>query len=131
VNRDSKFTLSRRPYAVDPETFELRDDGGADIRAVWFRRKRQGYSGPMVTAACYGRLWDFQSPRPGSAEQFPLQADDGRYGGDCLARWDGANLWSHADEFDRARYLDILKPMLAAYPEIPPGFSGWWYYPKS
>jgi hypothetical protein len=131
VNRTSKFTPSKRLYAVGLDSLRVDESGEAFLGAVWFRRKRLGYTGPVVTAACSGVLWDFQQPRPETAAQFLAAADDGRYGAHCLARWDGDSLWFLGSEEDRARHLGILRPMLAAYPEVPPGWDGWWAYPKS
>jgi hypothetical protein len=142
-----KFRISDKPYAVDLSSLRVtwtdRQSGlvRGDIDAVWFRRRRAGYNGPLRTVACAGVLWDFQRPE-GSAPldqpepvvpdalAFLTAHDDGRYGGDCKARWDGTNLWSLEDEADRERYRKILVPMLAAYPAVPPGYSGWWVFPR-
>jgi hypothetical protein len=125
VIRADKFRVSRPLYAVDLESYRLSEQGGSYISAVWFRRRRQP-GGDIKTVACAGQVWNYLRPRPQTAAEFLAAHDDNRYGGDCAARWDGANLWCLADEAQRAEYLRVLEPMLAAYPEIPPGFSGWW-----
>lgn len=129
--RAEKFLVSRPLYAVDLaslrlEGYEAAQAGQdrtifrAELNAVWFRRRKG------VLAACAGRLWDYQRPAPADAAAFLAAHTDGRYGAHCKARWDGTNLWSVLDEADRARYKALLVPMLAACPEIPAGYSGWW-----
>lgn len=120
MKRAEKFLISRPLYAVDLESYRLSEQGGSYINAVWFRRRKG------VTVACVGEVWNYIRPRPQTAAEFLAAHDDNRYGGDCLARWDGSNLWSNADEAQRREYFRVLLPMLAAYPDIPPGFDGWW-----
>jgi hypothetical protein len=133
--KDEKFVLSRRPYAVDLgslSTSETTDSSNVygSVRAVWFRRRRAGYSGPMRTVACMGELREYQPP-PRDAQQFLEQYDDGRYGGDCKARWDGETLWApEATEGQRQAFLAVLEPMLKNYPALPEGFDGWWHFPR-
>jgi hypothetical protein len=120
-----KFRITDRPYAVLLDSYRL--DGGAgrgEIDAVWFRR-RGG-----VLAACAGRLRDYQQPRQDTAEGFLKAYTDGRYGGDCKARWDGKTLWCLADEETRLGYREFLVPVLQEYPAIPRGWSGWWVFEK-
>lgn len=132
MNREDRFLISRKPYAVDlvslrgartdtprgrhPYYFDGR------ISAVWFRRK-QG-----VTVACIGALWDLQHPEPTDGVEFLRQHDDGRYGGDCEGRWDGERYWGAQEPEVMAQHLAILRPMLANYPAIPPGYDGWWTF---
>jgi hypothetical protein len=136
VIREDRFVQSHRPYAVDLASFRTidPDDGNgivADpakwtwvrIDAVWFRR-RAG-----ITVACAGSLRDLQRPAPADAQQFLARHEDGRHGGDCRARWDGERFWSGSQDPEvSARYLALLKPMLAAFPQIPAGYSGWWRF---
>ncbi len=127
----SAFRISDNSYAVDLGSYRLADGAGrGEVDAVWFRRRRISHNGPLRTMACAGVLRDYQSPCQENAAGFLAAFTDGRYGGDCLARWDGTNLWSLADEADRERYKKILVPMLAAYPEVPPSFDGWWVFPR-
>jgi hypothetical protein len=100
------------------------------VSAVWFRRRREAYNGPLRTVACAGELRGCQVPDSSTVESFLATFTDGRYGGNCMARWGGTNLWSLADESARARYKGILVPMLAGYPEVPPGYDGWWVFPR-
>jgi hypothetical protein len=126
----SMFRISDKPYAVDMSSYRLADgDGRGELDAVWFRRRRARHNGPIRTVACAGLLWDYQSPAQETAAGFLGALTDGRYGGKCEARWDGDNLWSLADEAQRAEYLRVLVPMLAAYPVVPSGFDGWWVFP--
>jgi hypothetical protein len=121
VVKASKFLISRPLYAVDLTTFELTGTGRSNIDAVWFRRRKGS------TVACFGNVWNYLRPRPQTAEGFLAAHDDNRYGGDCAARWDGRELWSPgSDELERADCLALLRPMLENYPEVPPGYDGWW-----
>lgn len=128
MRREDKFVLSHRPYAVDLSTVRPRHpedpkSGFFVADAVWFKR-RYG-----VLAACIGELWDIQRPAPANAHDFLIRHDDGRYGGNCHARWDGANFWAAGqDPEENARFLELLRPMLAAYPVTPEGFDGWWVF---
>ncbi len=129
--RTDRFLISKRLYAVDLSSLTAerytRQDGTpyycGRIGAVWFRRK-QG-----VTAACIGSLWDFQDGEPTSDPAVFLAAhDDGRHGGDCYGRWDGESYWGTGTLADQEQHLAILRPMLTAYPAIPPGYDGWWRF---
>lgn len=124
--REDKFVLSHGQYAVDLDSLKVSPDGDdyafARIRAVWFRRRKG------VTIACVGVLWDGQRPIPANAAQFLAQHDDGRYGGDCKGRWDGARYWGSQDPDEITRHLELLRPMLAGYPECPDGYQGWWRF---
>jgi hypothetical protein len=123
----SGFFMTAKPYAVDLASYRLADgDGRGELDAVWFRRK------DGANVACAGWLWDYQVPAQQDAAGFLREFTDGRYGGRCLARWNGTNLWSRTDivvtEADRERYRSVLVPMLAAFPAAPPGYDGWWVF---
>lgn len=137
--REDRFVQSHRPYAVDMSSLHteahLRDDGSAyysgRIDAVWFRRRSAGYGAHrrIVTTACAGHLWDYQDTGPADPEQFLKQHDDGRFGGRCESRWDGERFWSASQSPEAtAAHLELLRPMLAAYPACPDGYSGWWRF---
>ena len=126
--------MSHRPYAVNPGSLRVRTETRQDgteyfygaIEAAWFRR-RSGF-----TVACLGRLWDYQDERPSNAEQFLANHRDGRYGGSAIARWDGSNLW--APEMRKAKQdqcFELLEPMLANFPAVPPGYDGWWTFKEN
>lgn len=130
----SKFRISHRPYAVDLSSFALTWPGEgsrqnwASFDAVWFRRRRG------VTVACIGQLRDYFSLAFDPTAEDALRAmDDGRYGGDCIARWDGQSYWandpSSLSPEGIERHLAILRPMLENFPAIPRGYDGWWTYP--
>lgn len=125
--REEKFVFSHRPYAVDLSGLRMTLDRGigwTDLRigAVWYRRKNG------ITSANIGTLWDHQKPAPADAEEFLARHDDGRYGGQCDGRWDGESYWGNVPLTVQEIHLAVLRPMLAAYPEIPPGYSGWWRF---
>lgn len=132
--RETKFLISRKPFAIDLSTVtgdqHPRGDryafsGRAD--ALWFRRQ-QG-----VTRACLGslKLWSHYLPEPLDLDDLHaiLTADlDGRYGGDCHGRWDGERYWGAQEPDVQEQHLAILRPMLAEYPAIPPGYDGWYTF---
>jgi hypothetical protein len=128
---EDTWMLSHRPYAVDLAGLVTEPPSPqhghtwAHLPAVWFR-KRAG-----VLAACAGELRDLQQPAPADARAFLAAHADGRYGGDCRARWDGRTLWVTPAEADPAHYesyLALLGPMLAAWPAVPAGYDGWWTF---
>jgi hypothetical protein len=134
--KDSRFVLSRRPYAADLGSLSTSETANssnvlASVRAVWFRRRRSRYgTGTMRTVASIGTLQEYQPP-PRDAEHALEQMADGSWGGRCEARWDGETLWApEATEDQRKEFLAVLEPMLANYPEIPKGFDGWWHFPR-
>ncbi|WP_431781753.1 hypothetical protein [Streptomyces chumphonensis] len=130
--REDRFVISRRPYAVDLDSLHLTQDGerydGAPIytvtlAAVWFRRRNK------LTVACVGHLRDIQSgDAPADAAEFLARHDDGRYGGDCHGRWDGTGYWGAQEPEVIEQHLALLRPMLANFPAIPPGYDGWWRF---
>lgn len=131
--RADRFLISKPLYAVDLSSLRVKEHereqrygGGtyasASVTAVWFRRKG------AVTAACTGRLWDYQDAVPADGTAFLLAHADGRYGGNCKGRWDGEKYWGAERPEEIAAHLDLLRPMLESYPEIPPGFDGWWRF---
>jgi hypothetical protein len=136
-----KFQISTAPYAVRPDTFRVAEkwptytqpDGSSrrgetpyytmTVEAVWFRRK----SG--VLTAHYGHLWDASSDRPATLFDWLENDWDGRYGGNCRARWDGDSLWAPESSWDQMKeYEELLRPMLDNFPETPAGYDGWWTY---
>lgn len=126
---ETKFLISRRPYAVDLNGMAIKtthEEGrrfhSVSIRAVWYRRRRG------ETVACVGYLWDYLSPAPVDIHEALERMDDGRYGGDCAGRWDGKRYWGAQKPAEIERHLELLRPMLANYPAVPPGFAGWWRY---
>ncbi|MGW2739087.1 hypothetical protein ACWC4D_33420 [Streptomyces sp. NPDC001288] len=122
MRRENRFLISRKPYAVDIQGLRTSGNNTAYLDAVWFRRRRG------VTVACVGHLWDIQNPLPKDAAEFLARHDDGRYGGTCEGRWDGERYWgAQAPELIGA-HLSLLRPMLANFPAIPPGYDGWWTF---
>lgn len=123
--RETEFRISRRPYAVDLASLAVEPRGKGfygTVSAIWFRRRKG------VTVACTGFLGDLQRYTPANVYDFLARHDDGRYGGDCLGRWDGQRYWG-AQEPDMIKaHLDLLRPMLASYPAVPPGYDGWWRF---
>jgi len=130
VIREEKFLISHAPYAVDLDSLKVegfqRGDGAerfrCEITATWFRRK------DGVVRSHLGLLWNYQSVRPADAEAFLRAHADGRYGGDCLGRWDGESFWGNVSLLEQMKQMDILIPMLEDYPDAPRGFDGWWTF---
>ena len=125
------FAISgKRRYAVDLSSLDVPDGPShpgseyqhATVRAVWFRRKER------VTAACVGYLRDYMRlPIPDVAD-FLARSTDGRYGGVCEGRWDGTRYWGAQEPETIEAHLELLRPMLEWYPDLPDGFDGWYVY---
>lgn len=126
--REDRFLISRKPYAVDlgslhPWASNTPGEGGwYEVAAVWFRRK-QG-----VTVACVGNLHTVMRTEPADVTDFLARFTDGRHGGHCEGRWDGENYWGAQRPEEIERHLELLRPMLANYPAVPPGFDGWYRF---
>lgn len=121
MRRESRFVLSHRPYAVDLSGLHV-DGMRARLGAVWYRRRQR------VTVACIGYLWDYQDATPRTAAEFLARHVDGRYGGTCEGRWDGSRYWGAQEPDVIAQHLQILRPMLDAFPDVPDGYDGWWTF---
>lgn len=132
--RESRFLISRKPFAVDLNTLTSSQHprgnqyalSGA-VDALWFRRQNG------VTRACIGslKLWSHYLPEPVDLNDphAVLSADlDGRYGGDCHGRWDGERYWGAQEPEVQEQHLAILRQMLAHYPALPAGYDGWWTF---
>jgi hypothetical protein len=123
VNRLPKFSISKRPYAVDMGSMYDWGYGFTAVKAVWFRRRRG------ETVACMGDLHTILTPRPVSAIDFVERYTDGRYGGHPVARWDGDTLWTDSLTFaESQRAQPFLAAMLDRYPAVPDGYDGWWTF---
>lgn len=121
--REDRFVLSRNPYAIDLSSLAYQPgDRLARCRAAWFRRRRGGI------IACIGTLWDYQREAPPDTATFLRRHIDGRYGGNCEGRWDGDGYWGESNLGIMGEHLEVLRPMLDAYPAIPDGFDGWWRF---
>lgn len=139
--REEKHLISHAPYALRHDTFRVTEkwatytnpDGSSrrgespfytmTVQAVWFRRK----SG--VLSAQYGHLWDSTTEKPADLLAWIESFRDGRYGGHCNARWDGASLWAPESSWEQMKeYAALLRPMLDNYPNVPPQFDGWWTF---
>ena len=127
--KKAPFRISgRRRYAVYLDSLVLEPSPSglthATLRAVWLRRKGR------VTAACVGTLWNSFRVPPADAADFLARSTDGRYGGECLGRWDGTRYWGAQEPEVIEAHLELLRPMLNTYPEIPKGFDGWYVYER-
>lgn len=134
MHRTDRFLISQKPYAIDLSTITGESSPQGDryafsgsAHALWFRRK------DSTTRACLGTLglWRHYLPAPidPTDPAAVLSADlDGRYGGDCHARWDGERYWGAQEPAVQERHLAILRPMLAQFPAIPAGYDGWWTF---
>lgn len=123
MRREEKFVQSHAPYAVAVDGLRIIvPDNAAEVRAVWFRRRKG------VTVACIGYLWDHLRPGPASVAEFLARSTDGCYGGTCEGRWDSERYWGAQQPEVIERHLALLRPMLANFPDVPPGYEGWWTY---
>jgi hypothetical protein len=130
-----RFVMSHRPYAVDLSSWrrgewQMAHDGhryaDQEMTAIWFRRK-QG-----VTVAHLGTLWD-HSDADNAADMLRLH-DDGRYGGNWIAAWDGERCWTQnpAPKTDLDRHAEVLDAALVRLlcdKTTPEGYDdGWWTF---
>lgn len=125
------FAISGKTrYAVDLAGFRVGHPYPASpgeavwcsVPAVWFRRKNR------LTAACVGYLHDLQREAPTDVGEFLARYQDGRYGGVCEGRWDGTRYWGAQEPEVIEAHLQLLRPMLMAYPEVPVSYDGWWVF---
>lgn len=135
--RETRFLISRKPYAVDLTSLrQVEREPGESwgwywADAVWFRRRSVGYGTDrkVITVACTGTLRaSIDDPAPSTTRDFLERFTDGRYGGECDGRWDGERYWGAQEPAVIQKHLGILRPMLANYPAIPPGYDGWWTF---
>lgn len=134
MRHETRFLISRKPFAVDLSSLQTRpykiwptdthERYDTYITAVWFRRR----SG--LTYACVGALSNATDAPPASAREFLEGHTDGRGGGDCHGRWDGARYWGAQEPEVMAAHMEILRPMLDNYPAVPDGFDGWWTFQR-
>lgn len=129
------FQISAKPYAIDLSTvivekYEERDGLyflWGSCSAVWFRRHNRTLRACIGTLSLWGQYMrepvDISTPRGVLVGQL-----DGRYGGDCGGRWDGQNYWGAQDLTVMEEHLNVLKPMLEFFPEVPFGYDGWWSF---
>ncbi|MGW6912542.1 hypothetical protein ACWGB8_01770 [Kitasatospora sp. NPDC054939] len=132
--RSDKFRISDKPFAIDLATITAKQGPqgdrwylGGGANALWFRRK------DGTTRACIGTLGLWRHHMVDQIDitdqQAILTADlDGRYGGDCHGRWDGARYWGAQEPKVMEEHLAVLQPMLANYPAVPDGYDGWWRF---
>lgn len=133
--KDEKFRISQKSFAVDLSTLTAEQEHAhgrwslhGSVHALWFRRKAG------VTRACRGTLmlWAHYLPEPLADISDPLEVLqaplDGRYGGDCHARWDGTGYWGSESPQTAAYDLLALRPMLERFPKLPDGYHGWWRF---
>lgn len=151
--RMERYVHSKRPYAVDLGSFTVEhrprekwlDQRGGEhwsreywrcrIEAVWFRGK------VGAPEACIGEFrWSVGEDPLGAANRERSAAraveayQDGTYGGDCLAKLRSDDTMWFADRTataDMLSFEDRLTPILAGFPEVPAGWSGWWRFPTN
>lgn len=122
MRRVEEFKISQHPYAVDLGSLDRRQTMVC-VTAVWYRRKTG------LLSAHIGYLRDYQALDSPSAEEFLARYRDGRYGGECLSRWNGGDLWTCCRSWETAeRHKVLLEAMLAGYPAAPEGYDGWWVF---
>lgn len=113
---------SRRPYAIDPATFD-----GRAVQAIWLGRKNGATTISIGTLRFW---WQPGMPDEPTLEECIANCDP-RYGGDCRARWDGKHLWVNPsfplDPAAQVARAEQLAAALATAPDIPAGFTGWFH----
>jgi hypothetical protein len=123
--RENRYVASHRPYAVDLSSWTRSDRSRQAINAIWFRRKK----GDLI--ATFGELWDYSAAN--DVQECLRLHDDGRYGGDWIASWDGVHLWSQhtLPKAELDRYAELLDAALVGFvvsKAVPDGFDGWWTF---
>lgn len=131
--RATRLAPSRPMYAFDPTTWRPASYGGFEVDAVWFKRKAgrlvavMGTYHPMV-------LGHGADPTDGRYESWIGAADDNRYGGNHLSSWDGEALLTtdppRITPEEAAERTAFLARVLAAHPNPPAGYDGWWTFPR-
>src|ERR1044072_8318603 len=108
MRHENRFLISRKQFALDLSTATAPQTprGGqwsfrGSANAVWYRRK------DGVPRACLGTMMLFShhltEPIDVTDPHTLLSAAlDGRYGGDCHARWDGENYWGSQKPMEQA-----------------------------
>ncbi len=132
IRTERRLVVSRPAYAFDPSTWHSNEHGQWFVDAVWFKRKHG------VLVATMGVYHPFvqpfrDQPTDGRYESWIGAANDNRYGGDHVASWDGDALLCSdpriTPEASAAR-IAFLDVMLTGFPNVPPGFDGWYIFPK-
>jgi len=134
VIRVTRLVVSRPTYAFDPGTWFV-DDAHCvrRVNAVWFKRRNgvllatAGHYYPMVV-----RVDD--KPAAHTYQAWIDAADDNRYGGAWTARSNGEITWFAEQEYrtgdETRRARELLAAALAAYPNPPAGYDGWYGFPQ-
>ena len=130
--RAPRLVPSRPMYAFNPAAWRERYPGSFEVDAVWFKLKNGilsavcGTYHPMV-------LRSDRQPTDGTYETWIATADDNRYGGSWVAKWDGTGLLVYATPVlpeVMEEHISFLDPMLKNFPDVPPSYDGWWTFPK-
>ena len=125
--RENKYVAGHRPYAVNLSSLAVGEASAngefayLTIPAVWFRRRK----GLLV--ACAGYLWDFQAADV-EAPVFLMELGTSGYGGTCQGRWDGTRYWGQQEPDLIDHHLNLLRPMLDNFPDVPEKYDGWWTF---
>lgn len=130
-----RLVVSRPMYAFDPSTWFV-DDAHCVRRvdAVWFKR-RNGVL--LATIGCYYPMVERVDVRPAvdTYAEWIAAADDNRYGGTWSARSNGETTWFAEQEYRTGdatrRAQELLTAALAAFPNPPAGYDGWWTFPRT
>lgn len=131
--RVERLAISRPMYAFNPDTWH-NTAGNPHVEAAWFKRR---HGTIVVTIGHYHPMVLNRSSRPTSDtyQAWIAAADDNRYGGTWSARSNGETTWFVEQEYRTAaatnRARDLLAAALAAYPEVPAGYDGWYGFPKA
>lgn len=134
--RAPELAVSQPMYAFNPDTWAVTGQlpwKVHTVNAVWFRRRR----GIIVaTVGTYQPMVLNRDNRPAGETyaEWIAAADDNRYGGNWFAAGDGSNIWfaeartTPRDLKDQADTL--INAAFGAYPDPPPGYDGWWTFPR-
>lgn len=126
--RTSSAAPSRRPYAIDRDSFRKVEDQAYprfEIDAIWLGRKNGATTISMGTLG----LWWHNRPANPSLDECIAKCDS-RYGGDPFAVWNGTHLWVDPRRpmtlRDQGSWAQLLDEILSQVPVVPTGWDGWY-----
>jgi len=127
--RQTRIEIDEQGWWIDTDDPAIPQLYRYEIPCVWYRRRKGTDTANVGTLHSISSL-EYTQHHPSDAQRFLENFTDGRHGADCRTRWDGERLWSFPDVIhgQQQEDLTLLRWMLDHYPEIPPGFSGWWSF---
>lgn len=133
IRLDKHTFVGKQLYAVERDSFRtiIIPPSSSVIKcvcgAIWFKRRDGIISVSMGTLRNYYNTDLFEEPS--GLFEFLRSYEDGRFGGDCVARFDGKNLWSDSKNVEvNKQRLKVLNSILGKFPNLPKNYDGWWRF---